>query len=115
MNNHSGGERFSNEISYEIENEINPTNLPILKPAELLGGAKGGKSQTESDVDTVDEVDDLDQVAVPEHSRKRQGKQWFQHVQVPDLVSPKSAFQGHLHALPVDQERVVLQDVLVIW
>ena len=61
-----------------------------------------------------DEAENLVQVPVlAERTKTRTVKQWFQHVRVPDLVSPKSAFQGHKHALPIDSEVNVLQEILV--
>ena len=114
VNHHYSGESASSRISAETENEENSTDLEILESAKLLRKSTRKNSVAEVDDDSI-EVDDLDHALVlAEHSRKTQGKQWFQYVHVPDLVSPKSIFQGHLHALPIDHETIVLQDVLVM-
>lgn len=113
VNHHYSGESVSSRISAENEDKKNSTDLEILESAELFEKSTRKNFVAEIDDDLI-EVNNLDHALVlSEHSRKTQGQQWFQYVRVPDLVSPKSIFQGHLHALPIDQERIVLQDVLV--
>lgn len=114
VNHHYSGESVSSRISVETKNEKNSTDLEILESAKLSGKSTREKSAAEVDDDLI-EINDLDHALVlAEHSKKTQGQQWFQHIHVPDLVSPKSIFQGYLHALPIDQETIVLQDVLVM-
>lgn len=113
VNHYYSGESLSSRISVETENEKNSTDLEILESTKRLG--KSTRKNSIAEVDDLIEVDDLDHALVlAELSRKTESKQWFQYVHVPDLVSPKSIFQGHLHTLPIDQETIVLQDVLVI-
>lgn len=48
-----------------------------------------------------------------EESGKKQCKQWFQGLRIPELLYPKSSYQGHEHNAPVQQEKAVLQRILV--
>lgn len=48
-----------------------------------------------------------------ESAVKGQGTQRFKGFQLPGLVNPKSAYQGHVPVLPISEEKTVLLEVLV--
>lgn len=50
---------------------------------------------------------------IAESSSKGQGTQRFKGFHLPELVNPKSAYGDHVPALPISEEKLVLEDILV--
>lgn len=86
----------------------NPSLIP-RKRRKLSASRHNSESSDEAD----QLLDTTYGLRLAESSGKGQGKQRFDGLRLPALLSPKSAYQGNVPALPISKEKDVLEDILV--
>ena len=98
-----------------VENASSRLEKGITKRVERERKRKLSSSHEHAgnDSDATDFELEAQGIEIAARSSKKQAATAFEGLRIPDLIFPKSAYQGHNTVLPVSYESDVLQDFIV--